>query len=123
MPTLKNSISPLHLRHRNRVEWHDWPKVTALSGIVGWDALRSLAWNVYGPTNLEGGFLGFKHTLETEDAYADAKLLNHLGGCNRRMGDCKPGRTLAASNCGIRSLFSPEFYGRCSDVAFSSSIS
>ena len=57
------------------VEWHDWPKVTALSGIVGWDALRSLAWNVYGPTNLEGGFLGFKHALETEDAYEDAKLL------------------------------------------------
>ena len=57
------------------VEWHDWPKVTALSGIVGWDALRSLAWDVYGPTNMEGGFLGFKHTLETEDAYDDAKLL------------------------------------------------
>ena len=57
------------------VEWHDWPKVTALSGIVGWDALRSLTWNVFGPTNLEGGFLGFKHTLETDDTYDDAKLL------------------------------------------------
>ena len=57
------------------VEWHDWPKVTALSGIVGSDTLRSLAWNVYGPTNLEGGFLGFKHALETQDAYHDAKLL------------------------------------------------
>ncbi len=61
--------------HPKSVEWHDWPKVTALSGIVGWDALRSLAWNVYGPTNLEGGFLSFKHTLETEDSYDDAKLL------------------------------------------------
>ena len=57
------------------VEWHDWPKVTALSGIVGWDTLRSLTWGVYGPTNLEGGFLGFKHALETEDVYHDAKLL------------------------------------------------
>ena len=57
------------------VEWHDWPKVTALSGIVGWDALRSLTWGVYGPTNLEGPFLGFKHALETEDVYNDAKLL------------------------------------------------
>ena len=57
------------------VEWQDWPKVTALSGIVGWDTLRSLTWNVYGPTNLEGGFLDFKHTLETEDVYDDAKLL------------------------------------------------
>lgn len=57
------------------IEWHDWPKVTALSGIVGWDTLRSLKWGVYGPTNLEGGFLSFKHDLETEDVYDDAKLL------------------------------------------------
>lgn len=57
------------------VEWHDWPKVTALSAIVGGDTLRSLTWGVYGPTNLEGGFLAFKHDLETADTYADAKLL------------------------------------------------
>lgn len=62
------------------VEWHDWPKVTALSSIVGWDTLRSLKWGVYGPTNLEGGFLSFKHDLETEDAYDDAKLLIASGG-------------------------------------------
>ena len=61
--------------HPKPVEWHDWPKVTVLSGIVGWDTLRSLKWGVYGPTNLEGGFLSFKHDLEIEDAYADAKLL------------------------------------------------
>ena len=57
------------------VEWHDWPKVTALSGIVGSEALRSLIWNVYGPTNMEGGFLNFKHDLEAENVYEDAKLL------------------------------------------------
>ena len=57
------------------VEWHDWPKVTALSGIVNGEALRSLIWNVYGPTNMEGGFLSFKHDLETENVYEDAKLL------------------------------------------------
>ena len=62
------------------IEWHDWPKVTALSGIVGWDTLRSLKWGVYGPTNLEGGFLSFKHALETEDVYNDAKLLISSGG-------------------------------------------
>ena len=62
------------------VEWHDWPKVTALSGIVGWDTLRSVKWMVYGPTNLEGGFLSFKHDLETEDTYVDAKLLISSGG-------------------------------------------
>ena len=57
------------------VEWHDWPKVTALSGIVGGEPLRSLIWNVYGPTNMEGGFLNFKHDLETENVYEDEKLL------------------------------------------------
>ncbi len=57
------------------VEWHDWPKLTALSGIIGSDTLRSLAWNMYGPTNFEGGFLSFKHTLETDDVCDDAKLL------------------------------------------------
>ena len=62
------------------VEWHDWPKVTALSGIVGWDTLRSLKWDVYGPTNMEGGFLSFKHDLETENVYDDAKLLISSGG-------------------------------------------
>lgn len=62
------------------IEWHDWPKVTALSGIVGWDTLRSLRWGVYGPTNMEGGFLSFKNALETEDVYDDAKLLITSGG-------------------------------------------
>ncbi len=57
------------------VEWHDWPKVTALSGIVGGDTLRSLTWNIYGPTNLEGGFLSFKHDLEVEGIYTDAKCI------------------------------------------------
>ncbi len=62
------------------VEWRDWPKLTALSGIVGSDTLRSLIWNVYGPTNFEGGFLTFKHTLETDDVFDDAKLLITNGG-------------------------------------------
>ena len=62
------------------VEWHDWPKITALSGIVNGEALRSLIWNVYGPTNMEGGFLNFKHDLETENIYEDAKLLTSADG-------------------------------------------
>ncbi len=66
------SVAPAESKN---VEWHDWPKVTALSGIVGWDILRSLKWGVYGPTNFEGGFLSFKHILETDDTYDDAKLL------------------------------------------------
>ena len=62
------------------VEWHDWPKVTALSGIVNGEALRSLIWNVYGPTNMEGGFLNFKHDLEAENIYEDAQLLTSVDG-------------------------------------------
>lgn len=62
------------------VEWHDWPKLTALSGIVGWDILRSLLWNVYGPTNLESGFLILKRTLEVSDVLDDAKLLTTQDG-------------------------------------------
>ncbi len=61
--------------HPKDIEWHDWPKLTALSAIVGWDILRSLLWNVYGPTNLESGFLTFKHTLEVSDVLDDAKFL------------------------------------------------
>ncbi len=66
--------------HPKPVEWHDWPKITALSAIVGWDTLRSLTWGVYGPTNLEGGFLSFKRDLDTEDVYTDAKLLGAQNG-------------------------------------------
>ncbi len=62
------------------VAWHDWPKLTALSGIVGSDTLRSLKWGMYGPTNFEGGFLAFKHDLETTDTYIDAKLLRAASG-------------------------------------------
>lgn len=61
--------------HPKDVEWHDWPKLTALSGIVGWDILRSLLLSTYGPTNLESGFLTFKHTLEVSNVLDDAKFL------------------------------------------------
>ena len=66
--------------HPKPIEWHDWPKSTALSAIVGWDTLRSLAWGVYGPRNLEGIFMSFKRVLETDNIYNDAKLLVTSGG-------------------------------------------
>ena len=62
------------------VEWHDWPKLTALSGIVGWDILRSLLLSTYGPTNLESAFLTIKHTLEGSDVLDDAKFLTTQEG-------------------------------------------
>ena len=61
--------------HPKSVEWHDWPKCAALSAIINGDVLRSLTWGVYGPRNLEGGFLNYKRALETDNIYDDAKLL------------------------------------------------
>ena len=62
------------------VEWHDWPKMTPLTGITDGDHLRSIAFDIYGPTNFEGGFLGFKHELENGERYHDAKLLESDSG-------------------------------------------
>ena len=61
--------------HPKSVEWNDWPKCAALSAIIEGDMLRSLIWGVYGPRNLEGGFLNYKRAPETDDIYHDAKLL------------------------------------------------
>lgn len=61
--------------HVKSVEWHDWGRITALTGIVGYDFLRSVDFGIYGPTSFEGGFLGFKHKLETSEHYLAANLL------------------------------------------------
>jgi len=66
--------------HVKEVEWHDWPQVTALTGITEGDYLRSIAFGIYGPTNFEGGFLGFKRDLEDRKTYHDAKLLESDSG-------------------------------------------
>ena len=62
------------------VEWQDWPKLTALTGIIEGDYLRSIRFGIYGPTSFEGGFLSFKHALENEKTYHDAKLLETTSG-------------------------------------------
>lgn len=66
--------------HTKDVQWHDWGKMTALTGIVIGDYLRSLAFHIYGPSSFEGGFLGFKHDLEADERYYDAKLLEAQNG-------------------------------------------
>ena len=71
------AASPVHAK---AVEWHDWPKTTALTGIVEGDYLRSITFGIYGPANFEGGFLGFKQALENGDTYHDAKLLESDSG-------------------------------------------
>ncbi len=66
--------------HTKDVVWHDWAKMTALTGIVEGDYLRSIAFGIYGPANFEGGFLVFKQSLENGDTYHDAKLLESETG-------------------------------------------
>ena len=61
--------------HVRSVKWQDWGKLTALTGIVGYDHLRSVDFGVYGPTNFEGGFIGFKNALETSERYLSANVL------------------------------------------------
>ena len=46
------------LVHAKDVVWNDWSKMTALTGIVEGDHLRSIAFGIYGPANFEGGSLG-----------------------------------------------------------------
>jgi GNAT superfamily N-acetyltransferase len=57
------------------VQWHDWGKMTALTGVVDADWLRSVMIPIYGPTNFEGGFLALKRELEEGRRYRDIKLL------------------------------------------------
>ena len=57
------------------VQWQDWPKMTALTGVVEGDWLRSVIIPIYGPTNFEGGFLALKRELEEGKRYREVKLL------------------------------------------------
>ena len=43
--------SPVHAKD---VVWHDWSKMTALTGITEGDYLRSIAFGIYGPRKLRG---------------------------------------------------------------------
>jgi len=63
---------PVHVKD---VEWQDWGKMTALTGIVHGDYLRSIAFEMYGANNFEGTFISFKKDLEEKQRYHDAKLL------------------------------------------------
>lgn len=66
--------------HVKEVQWRDWPKMTPLTSLTYGDYFRSIAFNAHGPTSFEGGFLGFKHELESGKQYRDAKLLESKNG-------------------------------------------
>ena len=52
------------------VRWDDWGPLTALPGSHDCDWLRSVAWRMHGPENFEGGFLGFRQSVEDGDVAA-----------------------------------------------------
>lgn len=61
------------------VEWKHWPLMNVLTSVPGIAVLRSVAFNLYGIANFEGGFLNFIKGLE-EDRQREAKLLESASG-------------------------------------------
>ncbi len=93
------------------VEWCDWSKITALLSITGGDILRSLKWRSYGPTNFEGGFLGFKQDLEEKDDYHDAKLLITSDGAIVGLGTISRDTRWRPETAVLDIFFHPNFAG------------
>lgn len=60
------------------VAWKDWPRINVLSSIKEAGTLKSLAFRLYGASNFEHGFLGFKRGLEKETG--KGKLLESAAG-------------------------------------------
>lgn len=78
-PSFEESwFAPSEVRIKG-VEWHDWPKMTALTGVVEGEWLRSVLLQIYGPTNFEGGFLGLKKELEEGERFREVKLMESKG--------------------------------------------
>ena len=75
-----NYFSDLDVHVKDHIEWHDWAKITALTGITNGDQIRNIALGIYGPSNFEGGFLSFKKELENGTDYHAAKLLQSASG-------------------------------------------
>ena len=61
------------------VEWKHWPLMNVLTSVRGIEALRSVAFNMYGTANFERGFLEFIKSLE-EYKNRKAKLLESASG-------------------------------------------
>ena len=98
------------------VAWHDWAKMTALTGIVEGDYLRSIAFGIYGPANFEGGFLGFKQALENEDTYHDAKLLESDSGAIVGMATASRDTRWQPDTAVLDLFVHPNFYGSASNL-------
>ena len=75
-----NYFADVDVYVKNNIEWHDWAKITALTGIANGDQIRNIALDIYGPSNFEGGFLSFKQELETKTNYHAARLLQSSSG-------------------------------------------
>lgn len=62
------------------VRWGDWGPLTALTGMLKGDWLRSVLWRIEGPSNFEGGFLELKKRLEDENDSLQARILETADG-------------------------------------------
>ncbi|MCC6441932.1 MAG: hypothetical protein IT210_00595 [Armatimonadetes bacterium] len=62
-----------------QVSWHHWATMTALSMLEGGDYVRSVAYNIHGMTNFEGGFLYFKEAVEGQNSHQALLLENARG--------------------------------------------
>ena len=91
--------SPVHAKD---VVWNDWAKMTALTGIVEGDYLRSIAFGIYGPANFEGGFLGIQAIIGKWGYLPRRKAagIGRRGNCWR--GNSLLGYTLATRHSGVR---------------------
>ena len=75
------------------VRWGDWGPLTALTGLVRADWLRSVLWKMEGPTNFESGFLQLKKQLEEqpeEDYPLRARVLETEEGARVGVGTLAP---------------------------------
>lgn len=77
-------FAPVGARHDSPVrvvdvEWKHWPLMSVLTSVPGIAILRSVAFNMYGITSFEGGFLNFMNSLE-ENQSRKAKLLESSSG-------------------------------------------
>lgn len=61
------------------VEWKHWPLMNVLTSVPGISVLRSVAFNLYGIANFEGGFLNFIKSLRKNQS-RKAKLLETASG-------------------------------------------
>ena len=116
-----NYFVDLDVHVKDNIEWHDWAKITALTGITNGDQIRSVALGIYGPSNFEGGFLSFKQELETGVDYHAAKLLQNASGAVVAMATVKQNEDIMLLDIFAHPLFWTQLGALLDSLGISSS--